>query len=798
MTRFFEDLSALERLVESSAAKAVVVADPNAPKLPDSVVVSSQNKRSKRLPGPISRRPIPLELPDSRLPIPRIPIPRIPIELPDVVVLQSVPREQLSVPISLGDRITDQVLFESAAEPAQKFYLPRYRLAEESVSGQSRYRIVMEPAGQAWTLTVYLQAYPAPETLTQPPVNTPLKHEVTVILSYWYQGQSVAQEFQEITYEEGQLVKAVLRLNSLELRDTIYQVLTHSENQAALTVQRQVQAAIATGHSTSALRLDGGNSYVNFPLTTGSQIGSAVTLEAWVNLENAAANQKIVGKSNTRNGYVLGVVDNQLYAEIWDTQGTNHVLKAGLFDSKTWTHLAVTWTSSGAMIGYINGVEVGRIPTSAQGIGRSSAALTIGVAPWNVLQWRTQGLIKEIRIWQVARSAAQIKASLHQLSGSESGLIGYWPATEGSGSAIADRTTNAQHGTLRGNAQWLAPVPLYRAVTETVPDVVDQSFFFPTILHGYIFAGIQSSLGNTTGLKRFQVNNHAYYQDVTMRQRFYYLPDQFEIGRRETGEPTLSLQFLPNDQSWEAPNARLDYYARPVVSADRLQAAAPTLRQQAALPSGDLEFMPLQSVKSLQFRLALPTDDRFSALDQLRQARVSLRDGILDSLLLSFSDFQTIWDALFSTRQEQSLLTGQVTVELANLEAEQIPCRIRLIGDPEELWQTVLDPNQRADYTKTIQVKAFRTLFDPPLDRPQDQIQALLVDFERGDTVELNADQLNASVELRLPIQALVLRHEDSGSYRYKVQVIRRGGKSSVDTEWRQTSFETLYPDVEV
>jgi len=53
-------------------------------------------------------------------------------------------------------------------------------------------------------------------------------------------------------------------------------------------------------------------------------------------------NQKIVGKTNTSTGYLLGVSSGSLYPEIWDNGGTLYSFQSGSVPSGTWTHLAVT------------------------------------------------------------------------------------------------------------------------------------------------------------------------------------------------------------------------------------------------------------------------------------------------------------------------------------------------------------------------------------------------------------------------------------------------------------------------
>ncbi len=56
--------------------------------------------------------------------------------------------------------------------------------------------------------------------------------------------------------------------------------------------------------------------------------------------------------------------------------------------------------------------------------------------------------IDEVRIWNVARTQAQIRDNMcRQLTGAETGLVSYWNMNEGTGNTVNDLTTNNNHGT---------------------------------------------------------------------------------------------------------------------------------------------------------------------------------------------------------------------------------------------------------------------------------------------------------------------------------------------------------------
>jgi hypothetical protein len=63
------------------------------------------------------------------------------------------------------------------------------------------------------------------------------------------------------------------------------------------------------------------------------------------------------------------------------------------------------------------------------------------------------GLLDEVRVWNVARTQAQIRADMNRtLAGNEPGLVGYWRLDEGSGQAILDASPHHNDGRLGNSA----------------------------------------------------------------------------------------------------------------------------------------------------------------------------------------------------------------------------------------------------------------------------------------------------------------------------------------------------------
>ncbi|QTA78941.1 Immunoglobulin-like fold-containing protein [Desulfonema limicola] len=240
---------------------------------------------------------------------------------------------------------------------------------------------------------------------------------------------------------------------------TNYHVAVYEFNGSGGTENYLTSIAPASGSTTTAmtppgnaLDFDGADDYVQVPDNPGLNITSALTLEAWINL-NGVTDEKIISKYQTGvGGYVLGIREvNGVYTlqpEIADSSGTNYGFSLGNISLGQWTHVAMTFAQGGNLIGYINGSEAGRIPVGSNPIGTTSLALRIGNDTWAGGYWVSGG-IDEVRIWNVARTQAEIQADMNKtLAGNESGLAAYYNFDHASGTTLNDLAGGDNNGTL--------------------------------------------------------------------------------------------------------------------------------------------------------------------------------------------------------------------------------------------------------------------------------------------------------------------------------------------------------------
>src|SRR5262249_23243424 len=110
-----------------------------------------------------------------------------------------------------------------------------------------------------------------------------------------------------------------------------------------------------------------------------------------------------------------------------------------------WVHVAaVRIEATGVIEVFVNGNLEASVNTLNTGPLSDPANITIG---GNVVDRRFfKGEIDDVRIYNVARTAADIQGDMYQtLTGTEPGLVGYWQFDEGAGTTSADKT--ASHNT---------------------------------------------------------------------------------------------------------------------------------------------------------------------------------------------------------------------------------------------------------------------------------------------------------------------------------------------------------------
>ncbi|MCB9333943.1 MAG: DNRLRE domain-containing protein, partial [Lewinellaceae bacterium] len=253
---------------------------------------------------------------------------------------------------------------------------------------------------------------------------------------------------------------------------------------AILTVNGQ-------GAATS-LDFNGSSDYVSFGAASPELNATSFTLEAWIKIEGAGVTTTTSGAggggfegataavpivtkgrgegespANINMNYFMGLVGNKLAADFEEPAGPNHsVIGNATLPSNTWTHIAATYDQpSGVWNLYINGaldktlnLGTGFSPanTSIQHAAVGTAMNSTGVAAGFF-----NGLVDEVRIWNVARTPTEILDNYAlELTGG-TGLIGRWGFNEGCGLTATNSINASPNGTLSSanGPVWSTDIP---------------------------------------------------------------------------------------------------------------------------------------------------------------------------------------------------------------------------------------------------------------------------------------------------------------------------------------------------
>jgi hypothetical protein len=151
-------------------------------------------------------------------------------------------------------------------------------------------------------------------------------------------------------------------------------------------------------------------------------------------------------------------VTSQINISLMDQSGSvGHLSSTTLVEVNTTAHVAATWDGSTIRL-FVNGEPAG-IANPSIGTLRSSAdELRIGAAEASSgFLRRFKGLVDDVRIWSIARSATEIASTMRcQPTGPTANLRAAWVFD---GSSLVDVAGGGHHGTAVGNMTFVSSAP---------------------------------------------------------------------------------------------------------------------------------------------------------------------------------------------------------------------------------------------------------------------------------------------------------------------------------------------------
>ena len=233
------------------------------------------------------------------------------------------------------------------------------------------------------------------------------------------------------------------------------------------------QDSTVVSHATSVL--DSGHKGLMFETTTapitvtnadGLVLGAAdFTLETWV---KTTGDMTLLWKGPSDGIWATGgkqfvISGGKASVGTYDTLNTDIVTSTATVADGLWHHIAYTYNASGAWTIYVDG----RLETTA-----TTTPNTADVAGHIVEMGRTitadGTFMDDVRIWNVARTAAEIAANMTlDLTGNETGLIGYWDFNKAATVTLLDQTANDNHAILNNAPTWVTTSPDITGTTFT-------------------------------------------------------------------------------------------------------------------------------------------------------------------------------------------------------------------------------------------------------------------------------------------------------------------------------------------
>lgn len=222
----------------------------------------------------------------------------------------------------------------------------------------------------------------------------------------------------------------------------------------------------ASGYSgvNYSMEYDGVNDGVLVPANAALNM-NRFTLEAWVYPRSTDSNYQTLIVKNASDGsnrnFALFFLTNS--TRIQFSFRTNCNLSYQFYDSPTslplnqWTHVAATYDGAALKL-YLNGVLDGQVASNQTPCLTSQPVYIGGYVNWSPID----GFMDEVRIWNYARTQSDIDSNrfIH-LTGSESGLVGYYRFDSGSGTTAVDSSATNNNGSLMSTPVWSGNIPYY-------------------------------------------------------------------------------------------------------------------------------------------------------------------------------------------------------------------------------------------------------------------------------------------------------------------------------------------------
>jgi hypothetical protein len=224
-----------------------------------------------------------------------------------------------------------------------------------------------------------------------------------------------------------------------------------------------------------ALNFAGDNDWVTGTNTSLPQGNNPRTIETWIRYSTSRNDMSIFnyGTFSYNQKFTL-----HLYNGVYIIGEGNDLATGYNFNDGNWHHLAVTHDGATTIV-YVDGIIRGSKNTTYNTTGFDyQMGVSLRNGSWD---FRFEGTIDELRVWNVARTQQQIIDNMHVNFNSVTGLVALYHLNDGIPNGdntaitnVLDATGNGNHGTLNNFA-----------LTGTSSNFVNDAILLPLRLSGF-------------------------------------------------------------------------------------------------------------------------------------------------------------------------------------------------------------------------------------------------------------------------------------------------------------------------
>ena len=233
-----------------------------------------------------------------------------------------------------------------------------------------------------------------------------------------------------------------------------------------------------------SISLDGEDTYLSIGNPSDLQITGNMTISAWFKT-SSGSNNRIIDKDGgggQPRSYILLLVSNKLRWVRFNASGTGYTIDTvDTFNDNAWHHVVVTNKTSGTIDIYVDGTALTlgtgtgnytNVTSSGNsGITMNNAAVGINMGYFAATTSQYfDGLIDEVAIWDDVLTASEVTAIYNNGAptdlttdagnyASSANLQGHWRMEEGSGTSVADSSSNSNAATLNNSPTFSSDTP---------------------------------------------------------------------------------------------------------------------------------------------------------------------------------------------------------------------------------------------------------------------------------------------------------------------------------------------------